>query len=295
MRNKHLTKSLMAGVVASALILSPMATQAGNWAGVVIPIGGLALTLATAGTVAVMTAINTDAAQIAAEALVYAAMLSVTDEWSPEPEKSYEKAAESNDDGSTCSTTTVTEEGSMPFAVQSLTATGIEVVPLDPNPSIFVNSSARQSVMQALTRLGGQDPNLTFREMSASQESAIVSDRGGSQQRNEQWISTEGIARAELALMTVQQGAVDDGASLTDTASSLETADKSDIQMASAVSGTRQQTLAGLVGSGTSTAGAMRIQSLMNLELAQRMNLTNMLQGNILSLEAARLLRKSNY
>ena len=52
MRNKHLTKSLMAGVVASALILSPMATHAGNWAGVVLPIGGLALTLATAGTVA---------------------------------------------------------------------------------------------------------------------------------------------------------------------------------------------------------------------------------------------------
>ncbi len=290
MHNKF-TKSLMAGVVASSLMMTPVAGQAGDWMGVVLPIGSLAVTLATAGTVATMTGINTDAAQIAAEALVYAAMCTVTDTWSPEPKDHYEKAAQENDNKKCPGTESFTDVSDVPFFVNSLVAKGLEIVPLPPEPSVLPQTSSRQAAMQVITFLQGSDPNLEFnKDFTSTQERAIV----GNQQANEQWISTEGIARAELALMTAQQGAVDDGIGLADTATSLNTEGKADIQTKAVEGSNIQLTLSDMAGSGTSTAEAMRIQSVMNLELAQRMNLTNMLQGNILSLESARLLQESN-
>ena len=232
-----------------------------------------------------MAAVNVDAAQLALEYLVYDAMKNVTDKWEPEPKESYTQSASSNECNSSVKTTSVTEKGSLDFEVQALTNVGIEAVEVT---RVYDIAGSRDKVVENLTRLTYDADELVLNFDLNHEENDMIDV---AQAKNYQWLSTAGIARAELGLKTVSQAAVDaggDAAEITDDASSSK-----DVELAAEGATKVDTSLTGLPKTITSTGMGMRVQSLMNLELAQRVNLANALQGNSLVIEAARALRNA--
>ena len=231
--------------------------------------------------------VNIDAAQLALEYLIYDAMKKVTDDWQPEPKATYEMIADENEDYTpvpmeefTAPTSDVAEKWD--FEVQSLKNVGIEAVGLT---NVAEIAGGRDSVLSNLSRLK-KDGSL---DMDIDQETdAGIKEK---QNQNYQWMSTAGIARAELGLEVANQAAVDAGgeaASIT-----ADTSGDGNITMNAAAAEDTNTTLRGWPNQITSTGMGMRVQILMNLELAQRVNLANTLQGNTLSIEAARALKKA--
>lgn len=303
-----LKTTLLLGVVSASLMMSPSFGYAANdfagWAGVVGPAAGMVIGLLLTGIPNVMAAVNVDPAQLALEYLVYDAQQEITYEWDPEPKESYEKAAQANEDKSQYKTGSDSpEHEDLNFEVQVLTPTGIEAVGLEGTTGALASPAGRQAVMNGLTALQADDKGGIFIKSDARIEEIELLNL--TQQQNEQWLSTAGIARSELGLLAAQQAAVDDGMSESDIISPTTNGrnDMGGTSNKEAASSEEKswiyhdkeiKTLAGLAGSGTSTGSAMRIQALMNLELAQRINLADTLQGGALSLSAARLLHMSN-
>ncbi len=233
-----------------------------------------------------MIAVNVDPIQLAAEGLVYAAMLEVTDKWEPEPQESYEKAAQNNDDGSQTSLATVTEEGALPFEVQSLKNVGIEVLNLKDVASL---AQGRAMVAEGISVMVSDGSDINF-DLNDAQLDTVNSN----QSKNYQWMSTAGLARAELGLKTAFQAAGDAGGEVQSASGQTGNGNsENDVELAASEGFVKNQSLTELPSAVTSTAGAMRVQTLMNMELAQRVNLSNALQGSILSIEAARALKNA--
>ena len=232
---------------------------------------------------------NVDAAQLALEGLVYAAMLDVTDKWDPEPKESYQKAAQNNEDNASVDMSGVTneKEADLSFETEVLTNVGIEALNVLEVSDI---AGARDKAVEKLTRLTYDGDTLVLNTELTQQEDGAIEEM---QTKNYQWISTAGIARAELGLETAYQAAVDAGGAAADSGITGDSSNDDNIQMAAATAGTANLTLKQLPNSVTSTGMAQRVQTLMNLELAQRVNLSNALQGNVLSIEAARALKNS--
>ena len=124
------------------------------------------------------------------------------------------------------------------------------------------------------------------------------------QNNNEQWFSTAGIAHAELGLKSIQLAMANDGngegessalspngldVSVDSTKASVEQVNA----MLAAGQAVQTGDLTGLIGTGMNTAWAEKIVALMNLELGQRLNQGNMLQGSALTIEASRALKKT--
>lgn len=233
--------------------------------------------------------VNVDAAQLALEYLVYDAMKDVTDKWDPEPKETYEKAAEDNEDNSTVSTEDVQKESveaeQWDFEVQALKNVGIEALGLK---NVSELASGRDTVVSNLSRLKKDGDMLVLdMDLNQTQNETITN----TQDKNYQKMSTAGIARAELGLETTYQASVDAGgeaANITD-----DTSGDDNVTMSAAAAETSNVGFTELPSSVTSTGMAMRVQILMNLELAQRVNLANALQGNILTIEAARALKRA--
>ena len=123
--------------------------------------------------------------------------------------------------------------------------------------------------------------------MKSAEEEAVIAR----QQQNEQNFATAGVAHAELGLMSVQQAMANDKSSLSreEMKASIEKIRK-EMENGKAVTA---QDLSTLIGTGSNTVAAMKIVSLMNLELAQRLNQGNMMQGATLAAEAARALTQT--
>lgn len=248
-----------------------------------------------------MLAVNIDAPQLALEYLVYNAMKNVTDKWDPEPAKKYKQAACSNECGSSVDTSDMDKdveetEYKWDFEVQVLKDIGIETLGLK---KINELAEGRNTVINDLSQLTYKNGKL---ELDADLTHQSVMSIKHKQSENYQWMSTAGIARAELGLETAYQAAVDAGG---DAASEItidgqsgtissSTSGNEAIEMSTASpDGPVNYTLKELPSNVTSTGMAQRVQSLMNLELAQRVNLANTLQGNSISIEAARALKQA--
>ena len=289
MKLQSILKNTVASLLIAGTLVVSSPVKAGNaisgWGQIISSAAGGALSWLVAEYFT-MSAANVDPIQLAAEGLVYAAMLDVTDKWEPEPQESYEKAAQNNDDGSQTDLSSVTESGALSFEVQSLTNVGLEVVNLKDVASI---AQGRPTVVRAITKMLEDASDLDY-DLNDAQLGKITEN----QDKNYQWLSTAGLTRAELGLKTAYQASVDAGGEV-QSSSGQDGADNSEnqVEMGASESYVKSQNLTSLPGSVTSTAGAMRVQTLMNLELAQRVNLSNALQGNILSIEAARALRNA--
>lgn len=248
-----------------------------------------------------MLAANIDAAQLALEYMVYDAMKDVTDEWDPAVTDRYEKAAKTNEtenptanvptDDMSKDTATEPEKYNWDFEVQVLKNIGIEVVN---KKKIYELAEGRTEVVDKLSQLVYSKGNLVLDTDLNHQTFMIIKDR---QAKNFQWMSTAGIARAELGLETAYQAAVDAGG---DAASDItsDTSGSEAILMSTQAPNEDKNEQVALKDMPThkdfqTAAAQMRVQSLMNLELAQRINLANTLQGNSLSIEAARALKQA--
>ena len=284
-------KSQLKNGMASALICTSLMLSApahadtmGGWMQIVgSSIGGI-MTLLNTPTAVQQLGINVDAAQLALEISILNAMKDVTNEWDPEPKESYQSAAKNNDDGAKTSMSCVTKEGCLDFEAQSLTAVGIEAFNLGTLSSI---TGGRSTVISGLSKMTPNATNLLSRDTTSQQtlDTILIN-----QDVNYQNISTAGVTRALLGLKTSYQASVDaSGTAVSDTegeqGGSVDFVEDGDF--------IQNQSLTQLPGSVTSTAQAMSVQALMNMELAQRINLSNALQSNILSIEAARGLRNA--
>jgi hypothetical protein len=119
-----------------------------------------------------------------------------------------------------------------------------------------------------------------------------VEEIAQTQNDNYRYLSTAGIARAELGLKTTYNAAANaQGAGTPDVTETSP--DANDVQSVAEQVYQKQQKLTELPASVSSIGHAMRVQTLMNLELAQRINLSNALQSSILSIEAARELKNA--
>jgi hypothetical protein len=120
--------------------------------------------------------------------------------------------------------------------------------------------------------------------MDSSEEAAVRS----TQKLNEQDFGTAGITHATLGLRAVQQANVNDGNS--NSSVGKTGADISSDSVNVVLVGNQKpsvQSLSSLIGQ-ENTVAAMKVVALMNLELAQRLNQGNMMQGASLTIEAAR-------
>ncbi len=239
-----------------------------------------------------MAGVNIDAPQLALEYMVYKAMQDVTYEWKPKPQQSYQMAAKSNEDNAGVDTSSVqvsdnAEEGARTFEAQALESVGIEVLGMNDVSSL---ANGRQDVVKNLTRLTYDGDQLVLNNNLTQRENEAISKM---QAENYQKMATAGVARAELALETAYQASLDANGGDASGDLTADTSGSENIQMAAAGADRPDPTLSALPGEITSTGMGMRVQSLMNLELAQRINLANAIQGNILSIEAARALRKT--
>ncbi len=233
--------------------------------------------------------VNMDPAQLAFEALIYNEMRRVTDKWRPEPAEAYHMAAQDNENDMPVPMDGLTEDGAYPFETQALTNVGIEVLGLQDISSLALG---QRQVMSGLTRLT-YDGDEAALDTDLTQEGEIrISDM---QAANYQNMSTAGIARAELGLETTYQSSLNIGGQAANTSMGLtqDASNQSGVTMAAAQTENPNPTLHELPGTIQSTGMAMRVQTLMNLELAQRINLANALQGNLLSIEAARALKNA--
>ena len=125
--------------------------------------------------------------------------------------------------------------------------------------------------------------------MSVQEEDAVRT----TQKVNEQNFGTAGIAHAELGLKSVQQAIANDGDSAVGNAGTKVGSDQANASLATSQT-TSVQDLSKLIGTGANTAAAQKIVALMNLELAQRLNQGNMMQGAALTIEAARAFPKTS-
>ena len=150
------------------------------------------------------------------------------------------------------------------------------------------------------------------RDLTSTERSEIKS----TQQQNLQFFSTAGVAHAELGLISVQQAMANDGKKAeessektndknkkkkdesketktpTSNLGTTETSSSSEsVQLSS--SGVTMVNDLSKVPAGANTVSAMKKVALMNLELAQRLNQGNMLQGSILTVDAARALTQT--
>ena len=297
------TKLLSCAMALSLLGASP-AMAIGDWTavtmGTIMTIHAGVMFALSNGGVVWMTAINTDPLQIIAEAGVLYTMKHITDKWQPEPATDYQQAAADN--GRYEQMEFIPENGlenPMNFQVAALQNVGIEALNIGPDLSSIL--SARNQILSELEYFQPKPSNsgnstsaeagtcsatysICKKALTTTQKKTISAN----QVKNEQWYGTAGIAHAELGLKAVQQAIVDDGGSLTkeDTSPTQNGA----ITAFGTTTGKNMavQDLSGLIGTGRNTYNAMKIVAMMNLELAQRLNEGNMLQGSTLVIEAAR-------
>ncbi len=298
-------KKKLLSCAAVALMLKATPVMAGTgWTGTILgAVGLLYTTLMTfwnGGNVVYMKAINTDPLQLVAEYQVLDTMKHITDVWQPEPADTYENAAVNN--GAYDQMEFVPENGlelPLNFQVAALQNVGIEAINVAPDLSSIVG--ARSLILGGLEYF--QEATSTDKATSTCGYSICLNSKLTTTQRgvisqtqikNQQWYATAGIAHAELGLKVVRQAIVNDGGAMS------QTADTSPSRSAvtSAFSTTTGKTanvqdLSGLPGTGKNTYNAMKIVSLMNLELAQRLNQGIMLQGSGLVIEASRALTQT--
>ena len=304
---KKLKQILMAGVMASILIASTSGMAGGSTAGWVSMGLGAAATLASS-LLAIYSELlvaiwwpNIDAAQLALEYMILDSIKNVKDDWDPEPADNYEKAAEANggpggtggSDEVSCSSVIQT----LPFQVAALHNVGIESIGVGPELGDIV--AARDAIAEQLAWLQpkgsgtgddtgagscGAPYSFCLRDMDSSEEAAVRS----TQKLNEQDFGTAGITHATLGLRAVQQAIVNDGNS--NSSVGKTGADISSDSVNVVLVGNQKpsvQSLSSLIGQ-ENTVAAMKVVALMNLELAQRLNQGNMMQGASLTIEAAR-------
>ena len=120
---------------------------------------------------------------------------------------------------------------------------------------------------------------------SAETSDKVLAEITQAQTDNYHLLSTAGIARAELGLKSTYAASALARDNQTESPTNQNEAEKKAEETF-----LKQQNLTEMPAGITSIAYGMRVQSLMNLELAQRINMANTLQGNILSIEAARAL-----
>ena len=299
---KQIRNTLLAGVMAVSLVSVSAPGRAGSdysWVGTAVGSAGtLYSTVKTImnGNAVWMIISNIDPAQVALEYMVLRELKKLNVEWDPEPKDSYEKSAQDN--GGSCGggssggdtdtspdTSNVTKAGSLSFQVAVLKNVGIEAIGIGADLSSLVSDSTRSAILSGLAFLKKTDGSSSDDEndtggagsCKASYSVCLNATTATEQEevrktqvKNEQYFGTAGVARAELGLKTVQQAIVENGGTAPASSS------KSTVQ-----------NLTGLVGKGSNTAAAQKIVALMNLELAQRLNVGNMLQGSTLTVEAA--------
>ena len=298
-------KKKLLSCAAVALMLKATPVMAGTgWTGTILgAVGLLYTTLMTfwnGGNVVYMKAINTDPLQLVAEYQVLNTMKHITDVWQPEPADTYENAAVNN--GAYDQMEFVPENGlelPLNFQVAALQNVGIEAINVAPDLSSIVG--ARSLILGGLEYF--QEATSTEKNTSSCGYSICLNSKLTTAQRgvilqtqikNQQWYATAGIAHAELGLKVVRQAIVNDGGAMSQTADTSP----SRAAVTSAFSTTTGKTanvqdLSGLPGTGKNTYNAMKIVSMMNLELAQRLNQGIMLQGSGLVIEASRALTQT--
>ena len=298
-------KKKLLSCAAVALMLKATPVMAGTgWTGTILgAVGLLYTTLMTfwnGGNVVYMKAINTDPLQLVAEYKVLDTMKHITDVWQPEPADTYENAAANN--GAYEQMEFVPENGlesPLNFQAAALKNVGIEAINVAPDLSSIVG--ARSLILGGLEYF--QEATSTEKNTSSCGYSICLNSKLTTTQRgvisqtqikNQQWYATAGIAHAELGLKVVRQAIVNDGGAMSQTADTSP----SRAAVTSAFSTTTGKTanvqdLSGLPGTGKNTYNAMKIVSMMNLELAQRLNQGIMLQGSGLVIEASRALTQT--
>jgi len=306
-------KSLMAGAMAVTLLASTPGTAGGSWLSAGLSAAGLLyggmMTFLNGGITIWMVATNVDVAQLIAEGLVLYKMYDIKDVWEPEPQEEYQQAAQSNGaGGSGGSSSGGTSYSSMldtlTFQAAALKNVGIEAIGVGPTLSEIVNTATQVSVLRDLEWLqlksaatdssknaeDGETPgagscaasySVCLVDMSADDEAAVA----GRQTQNKQNYGTAGIAHAELGLKSVQQAIANDGGSSIGKSGTASSATDTTFVQGKT---TKVQDLSKMIGTGKNTVAAMKIVAMMNLELAQRLNQGNMLQGSVLTIEAAR-------
>ena len=273
-----------------------------------VPYAGLALGLA--GAVLSMlypppyqvVGVNVDPALTAAEYMVLNQMKKTNDEWKPKPQQQYQEAAKSNGAGSGGSSGGVSYDDlnqTVAFQVASLKNVGIEVLNVGPMLAEIATTDTYNKILSDLEwaqpKSGATTKSDKTGAGSCAADYSVCSKYDSMspeeqdqvpvrQMQNQQNYGTAGIAHAELGLMSVQQAIANDGDS------SVNKVGTSSSSEAVFIPGTTTtgQNLSGMIGSGANTVAAMKVVALMNLELAQRLNQGNMMQGSILTIEAAR-------
>ncbi len=306
---RQFKKTLMIGVVTSMLMTSTSGMAGGSWLSAGLSSVGLIysglMTFMNGGITVWMEATNVDAAQLTAETALVFQMTNVKDKWEPEPAKEYEKAAQSNGAGSGGNGPKPTYSSNLqifPFKVASLQNVGIESVDVGSELSDISSTETRSEILEKLAWLQEKGSttdssekkgkksgagscsasySVCLRDMNTEEEMAVSS----LQEVNKQNYGTAGIAHAELGLKSVQQAIANDGDS-----SIGKGGVSSSSENVTLPPGTKKdvQDLSELIGTGANTVAAMKIVVLMNLELAQRLNQGNMMQGSALTIEASR-------
>ena len=308
-----LKSKLLSCVVVLSLFGAKPAMALSSWAstilGAVGVIHGLSMTFLNGGNTVWMNGmgitVNTDPAQLIAEAGVLYTMKHITDKWQPEPADTYYKAAANN--GAYEQMEFVPENGlenPMNFQLAALQNVGIEALGIGSDLASIMG--ARSSILGGLeffqlkpstaANSATADAGVCTAPYSICKKSLTTAQREAvstAQEKNKQRYGTAGIAHAELGLKSVQQAIVDDKGALTkeDTAYNHNGAITA-FGMTQGKSVTVQD-LSSLIGAGKNTYNAMKIVAIMNLELAQRLNEGNMLQGSTLTIEAARAFPKT--
>lgn len=321
-----LKKTLLAGTIATGIFISlPVFSASNTGAWVSTGISGASSLISAVNSygksdsIHMGPAINIDAVQLALEATVLLLITNTKYEWDPKPAKEYEKAASSNggSDGTGQVPSTIGVDDlvqPLPFQVASLHNVGIEAIDIGPELSEIATQETREKILSDLTFTqlkssassseldlddDSDDSMSSTGAGSCSASYAICLQKGltddekseisAKEKLNQQLYGTAGVTHAELGLKSVKQAILNDGGSIGDAGASSS---NTDLQSALATGGTLEvQDLTGLIGKAQNTVWAMKVVATMNLELAQRLNQGNMLQGSTLTIEAARALR----
>ncbi len=311
-----LKQKLMAGIVAGAITCASTTGVAGDWTGPAITAAGSLVgvfsSLLAPMLVVMPGTLNVDAVQIAEEVGLLLMMRNAKDEWKPKPQKEYQQAAGANGGGSGDGGGDINGSDSLTktlgFQVAALYNVGIEAIDVGPELSEVISSDTRGKILSELepfqvatgtaSSTGDEDNDLSgagsctapytiCEKELTSDEKTVMNTR---QEQNQQWFATAGIAHAELGMKSVYQAMVNDGGVLAGSGASQE---EIKAAMASGMANIKVQDLSNLIGIAVNTVMAQKIVALMNLELAQRLNQGNMLQGSVLTIEAANALRKA--
>lgn len=285
-------KSQLKNTLASALMVSTLLvttpgradTMGGAMQIIGSTVGGLMTLFATSAAIQ-QAGVNVDAVQAAAELAVWAAMKDVTYKWPP-MEEEYVKAGKSNEDNKKIENPT-SKKTALPFEVQTLNAVGLEALEIQGLNALL---NARGVVITDLSKM--QLTANSVKLKSSETTDRALEEIAQTQNDNYRYLSTAGIARAELGLKTTYNASANaQGAGTPDVTETSP--DANDVQSVAEQVYQKQQKLTELPASVSSIGHAMRVQTLMNLELAQRINLSNALQSSILSIEAARELKNA--